>query len=485
MEIKEISAEGLQKEFHIFVAYSDIEKKIDEKLEEIAGKVKFPGFRAGHVPVKLVRQKYGKGATTEVLEEVLQSGAREVLEKKGLKAALPPKVDIVSFDAGKGLEYTIKAEVLPEVPQVDFASITLEKPVYAVSEADVDEGITNIIRSRKKFTPAAPSHKARKGDLVIMDFKGSVDGVLFEGGTAENFEIEIGSGQLIAGFEDQLIGAKEGDSLTVKATFPKAYLKKELADKPAEFAVMVKSVSVAEDVKVDDEFAKSLGFEGLDDLKKKVRQHIEEDFGGMTRSLLKKRLFDVLDEKVKFRVPQGMLDGEFEEIWQKLQQAKARGDASLQRPDAELRDEYIRICERRVRLGILLSEVGHRAEVKVSQEEMRKAIFKQAMMFPGQERKVFEFYQKHPEQAEALRGPLFEDKVVDFVLSKVKMKEKSVTKEELTGALEEQQQEGHVHDENCGHHHEHDHVHDENCNHDHEEAKPKKKAAAKKKTDKE
>lgn len=437
MEIVEVSANGLKREFKVKIEADYIAKRMEERLGEIGRRTKIPGFRPGKIPMDVLRQRYGKSVESEVLKAALDHGARATFDKKPYRPALPPQVNITSYKPETGLEYTLSVEILPEVPEIAFDGIVLDRLVYEVPAAEVDTAVERLLKSRKKFSKVE-GRKAKTGDLLIMDFKGKVDGKLFEGGTAENFRIELGSGFLIPGFEEQLEGASAGKDVTVNVTFPENYHNRELAGKEAEFAVTVKEIQEAQLPELNDEFAKSVGFDSVQALREKVTEHVDKEYQAFVRARLKKALFDILEEKYPFEVPAGMLELEFNAIWDQLQKAKSKGDPSVQKSDDELKAEYKKISERRVRLGILLSELGRKNNVLVTQDELRKEIINQAVMFPGQERKVIEFYEKNPKNVDDLRGPLFEDKVVNFILEKVKFNDTKVTLDELRKLSEEE-----------------------------------------------
>ena len=432
MQIKEIAKSGLKHEFSIIVPASDIAAKTDAELQTIGKTVKMAGFRPGHIPAKILKQRYGKSVLGEVLDKTVQDAVQKTVKEKNLRPAMQPDLKIVSFDEGKDLEFTMTVEVLPEVPEISLDSIEVIKPTYEIPAQELEDGISRLADRNKSRTAKADSAKAEKGDVVKIDFKGLRDGVAFDGGTAEGFNLELGSGQFIPGFEDQLIGTKKGDEVNVEVSFPENYHNADLAGAPVVFEVKVHEVLATEAPKLDDEFAKGMGFEGIQALRDAVKSHLSKDYDSFARNHMKKNLFDQLENLCTFEVPEGMVDAEFKGIWQKLKQAQKEGDASVSgKSDEELEKEYRAIATRRVRLGIFLAELGRKANVQVSQQELMQAVFEQARMFPGQERKVVEFYQKNPDNVEELRGPLYEDKVVDYILSKVKTSEKPVTLEEL------------------------------------------------------
>lgn len=432
MQIKETAKKGLKREYTVVVPAKDIEAQTEAKLQEVGKTAKIAGFRPGHIPVSLLRQRYGKSVMGEVLEKSVHEATHKVIDEKKLRPALQPDVKITGFDEGKDLEFTMTVELFPEVPELDLKKIELEKPTYDIDAKEVDEAVTRLAERNKTRKPKADSAKAAKGDVVRIDFKGLKDGVAFDGGTAQDFSLELGSGQFIPGFEDQLIGAKKGDDVKVEVTFPKEYHAKDLAGQPVVFEVKVHEVLASEAAKVDDAFAKEIGFDDLKALKTSIKEHLAKDYDQYARNRMKKDLFDQLEDLCTFEVPEGMVEAEFKQIWARLKQAQQQGDPSVAgRDDKELEEEYRAIAQRRVRLGVFLAELGRQQKVQVSQQELMGAVVEQARQFPGQEQKVVEFYQQNPAHIEELRGPIFEDKVVDYIFGAVKTKEKKVSLEEL------------------------------------------------------
>lgn len=432
MQIKETGNKGLKREYTVIVPAADIAAKTDAQLKEVGKSVKISGFRPGHVPAKVLKQKYGKSVMGEVLEKAVHEAQHKVVDSNNLRPALQPDIKVVSFDEGKDLELTIKLEVFPEVPELALDKVEINKPTFDVDEKEVNEALERLASRNKTRTAKADSAKAEKGDTVRIDFKGLKDGVAFQGGTSENFQLELGSGQFIPGFEDQLVGTKKGDEVKVNVTFPEAYHAPDLAGQPVVFEVKVHEVLASEAAKVDEEFAKELGFENLEALKTSLKEHISKDYNGYARNRMKKDLFDKLEDLCDFEVPEGMVEAEFKSIWSRLKQAQAQGDESVAgRDDKDLEEEYKAIAIRRVRLGVYLAELGRKENVQISQQELMGAVVEQARQYPGQEAQVIEFYRKNPNHIEELRGPLFEDKVVDLIFGKVKTKEQKLSLEEL------------------------------------------------------
>lgn len=438
MQVTELKSEGLKREYKIKVDANTINENIESQLQSLSSRVKIPGFRPGHIPMNVLKQRYGKSVTGEVLERQVNTASQQMMKDKGLKPAMPAKVDVGDYQEGGDFEFTLSLEILPDVPEIMFDKISLDKFVALVDPKDVTEGIERLAARNKTLVRRGKNDKAKSGDVLSIDFVGKVNGVAFEGGTAQGVKLEIDSKTFIPGFEEQLIGAKEGDDVLVKVTFPKDYHNKELAGKAAEFEVKVHEVNEAKAAEINDEFAKTVGFESVDKLKEAVNKQFEDDYGQVARTRMKKQLFDYLEENIRFGVPESMLDLEFKSIWERLQEARKEGDEELKgKSDAELETEYKRIAERRVRLGLILSDIGFKNKLTVSKEELSQALMQQARQFPGQEMKIYEYYQKNPAQLDDLRGPILEEKAVDFIISKSKINEKKVSVSELMASDED------------------------------------------------
>ncbi|MDE0725647.1 MAG: trigger factor [Alphaproteobacteria bacterium] len=434
MQVSETLSEGLKREYKVVVDAADMEAKVTDKLTDLAKEAQMPGFRPGKVPVKILRRTYGRQLLGEVLEQTVNEATTETLEKHDLTPAMQPKIEVVSFDEGADLEYTIQLEVMPEFEPMDFASLTLERVVAEMAEGEVDERVGSLAQQFKEFTEAAEGQAAQDGDTVVIDFKGSVDGELFDGGTAEEHSLELGSNSFIPGFEEQLVGVKKDDELAVKVTFPEEYQAENLAGKEAEFAVTVREVKVPLPVSVDDALAEKLGLENLQALKDAVREQSEKDFATISRTKLKRVLLDALAEGHDFEVPPSLVDGEFEQIWNQVVEDLKRQDktvADLDKSEEEAKAEYRDIAVRRVRLGLLLSKVGQDNNLTVNQDEVNRVMAEQAQNFPGQEQQIFEFYQSNPEMRAQLEAPIMEDKVVDFIIEMAQVNETKVSVEEL------------------------------------------------------
>jgi trigger factor len=440
MQVTELSAEGLKRQFKIVVPAGDLSAKVDARLQELAQTAQLPGFRKGKVPVGLLKKQYGQALYGEALEMAVNQSTAKAIEDRGLKPALQPKVDLKSLEEGKDVEFEVAIEVLPEIGKLDFSGVELERLKAVVPDKDVDEALSRIAKANREQRPVDPPRPARKGDAVKIDFVGSVDGVEFPGGTAQDYTLEIGSGSFIPGFEDQLVGAEVGKDVDVKVTFPKDYGMADLANKDAVFKCKIKEVLEFVDKPVDDELAKKNNFENLEAMRKAVSDRIGQDYSQISRSMIKRQLLDKLADTHKFQVPEGLVDGEFNAIWQRVEEAKKAGQ-KLEDDEEKMKKEYREIAERRVRLGLLLADVGRSNSIDVTPEELNQAVMREAMRYPGQERQVLEFYGKNAELKEQLRAPIFEEKTVDFILELAKVTEKSVTPEELMKAAREAEEE--------------------------------------------
>lgn len=437
MQVTQTNVDGLKHAFRIVVPAGDIGAKVEVRLKEVATRVTISGFRPGKVPMSIVRKRYAASVMGEILEDSVQGGVRSALEQNELTPAVQPKVEIVSFDEGKDLEFTMEFEALPKIGEVDFSVVELVKPVVTVSDAEVEEALGRIAESRKVHEPIEKVRKAQKGDILEIDFVGRLDGEEFAGGKGEGYDLELGSDSFIPGFEEQLVGAVPGDTVTVTVTFPTEYHAKDLAGKEAEFEVAVKALKQAKIPDLSDEFAKSAGFDDLKALTVAVREQIQSDYVGLARGRMKRELLDRLSEMVSFPVPQSMVEAEFSAIWPEIEAAiknDALEDDDKGKSEDDLKSEYTAIAERRVRLGLLLADTGRRNEVQVTQEDLNRAVMKEAMRYPGQERAVFQYFQSNRKAMDQLSAPIYEDKVVDLVLGKIVLVEQNVTPEELMGS---------------------------------------------------
>ena len=432
MQVTQIDADGLKRGFKVVIPADHLEMRMSERLAEIARTVQIAGFRPGKVPLKLVRKKYGPAVLGEVMEKAVNDGTQSAITEHNLRPAVQPKVEITSYAEGADLEIKVELEVMPEIVPMDFGLLSLEREKAAVADAEVAEALERIAAQHGGAEPV--KRAAKDGDVLLIDFVGKQDGVAFTGGSAENYELKLGSNTFIPGFEAQLIGAKAGTDTEVTVTFPDSYGNAELAGKPAVFEVKVREVRQPKAAVIDEDFAKSLGVESLDALKQSVGEEIGRELDGLARARLKRKLLDQLAAHHDFPVPVSMVDQEFEAIWKQLDEDRAAGrldPADAGKSEDELKAEYRALSERRVRLGLLLADVGRTNHVAVSQEDLNRALMNEARRFPGQEHMVFQYYRSNPEALDGLRAPLFEEKVIDFILELAKVADKEVSAEEL------------------------------------------------------
>jgi len=448
MQVTQTNAEGLQREFKVVVPADDLEKRVTSKLSELGKQVRLPGFRPGKVPMSLLRKRFGRSVMGEVVEGAVTETSRATIEEQGLRPAIQPKIEVTAFEEGGDLEYKMAVEVLPDFEVEDPAGLALDRPVAEVTGEMVDEALERIAADRKTYAEPESPRPAAEGDRVVLSFAGRLDGddAPRDDMSAEDMPLDLGSGRFIPGFEDQLVGAGAGEARTVTVTFPDDYQSAEHAGRTAVFDVTVKQVQEASPMPVGDDLAKELGLDDLDALRDAVRQQTEREFAQASRARAKRTLLDTLAERYTFEVPAGMVDQEFEQIWRQVDQALQHHretkddpehrqhhphDPELDKPEDELRADYRAIAERRVRLGLVLSEIGRRNEIQVTQDELNNAVIGEARRYPGQERQVIEYFQKNPQAIESLRAPLYEDKVVDFILERATVTDHTVTPEEL------------------------------------------------------
>ena len=434
MQVTELESKDLKKSFRIVVEAAQINAQMEAELKRAGEQVKIPGFRPGFIPMKILQQRYGKNVQSEVLKHVINQSTADTLEQRGLKPALTPQINIEDYKDGGSLAFTMSFESFPEIPEIAFDEITLTRKTFDIDEKKIDEAVKRIAERNPTFTPLEERSKAKSGDAVTIDFKGMINGVAFEGGSASNFKLELGSSQFIEGFEEQLIGAKTGDDKIVQVTFPKDYHAEKLAGQEASFAVKIKEVASKETPVINDEFAKGLGFADLRAFREGLRDRLIKEYDQVVRNQLKKQLFDALEEKVDVELPQGMVDMEFNTIWERVKDAKDKEGQS----EEELKKEYEQIAQRRVKLGLVLADVGSRNKLQITREELSRAVMQQASMYPGQEKHIMGFYRNHPERLEDMRGPILEEKSVDFILSKVKFEDDKVSVDELMKESEEE-----------------------------------------------
>lgn len=434
MKIKETKSEGLSREYNITISAKDFSAAVEKKLHEIAKTVSMAGFRAGKVPFAMVEKKYKGSAYSEALDDILRDGVNDLLKEKNLRPVFTPDVDLKKFEEGKDIEFTVAMEVMPEIELKDFSSIKVEKLVADVPSEEVEKALKYMADSRRDSVKVEENRATKKGDIAVIDFVGSIDGVEFPGGKGEAYPLEIGSNSFIPGYEDQLIGKKVGEVVDVKATFPENYHAKDLAGKEALFVTTIKEIREIKKAEINDEFAKSMGKDSLDALKEDVKTRISQDYDAASKMKLKRSLLDALDKAYKFDVPQKLVDMEYESIVKQYEAAKKNNqldEEEKNKKEADLLKEYKEIAVRRVKLGLLLAEVGNNAKVEVKQEDINKAIMTEAQRYPMQAKAIFDFYLKNKEAIERLRTQVYEEKVIDYVLSKVETKEKKVSVEEL------------------------------------------------------
>jgi trigger factor len=447
MQVTETQADGLKRAFRVVVSAADLDAKANAKLAELKGQVKLNGFRPGKVPVAHLKRVYGKTVMSEVIEQTVNETNGKIVEEHGFKLALQPKVKLPEedpqaqglLDGGKDLAYDLEIEILPKIELGNFKDISVEKLVVDVADAEVDETIQRIADANRPFVTREGGY-AENGDRVTIDFTGYVDGEKFPGGEGQDIDVLLGSNSFIPGFEEQLLGVYAGDNRTLNVTFPEGYAAKELAGKAATFEVTVKSVAAPGPLALDDEFAKTLGQESLEKLKEMVRARIVSEHAGAARQKVKRALLDALDATHQFVVPEGLVEQEFFGVWSRVQEdlaAQNRTFADEGTTEEEARADYRKIAERRVRLGLVLAEIGERHNIQVSEDEVTRAVVERARQFPGQEQQVWEYYRRNPEALASVRAPLFEEKVVDFLLELANVTEKTVTKEELYKEEEE------------------------------------------------
>ena len=438
MQVTETLNEGLKRGYNITVSAADLDAKVNEKLAEAAPDIEMKGFRKGKVPMALLKKQFGPRVLGEAMQESVDSAMNKHFEETGDRPAMQPKVEMTNEDwkEGDDVEVSMEYEALPEIPDVDFAKIKLEKMVVKPGDDAVDEALQNLAENAQNFEDRKKTAKAKDGDQVVIDFVGKVDGEAFEGGAAEDFALVLGSGQFIPGFEDQLIGVKAGEEKAVEVTFPEEYNAENLAGKAAVFDVTVKAVKEPKPAEIDDELAKKFGVEDLAALKGQITERLEAEYGGAARAVMKRKLLDELDKAVKFALPPSLVDAEAGQIAHQLWHEENPDVQGHDHPEVEPTDEHKKLAERRVRLGLLLAELGQKAEVQVSDAEMTQAVMNQARQYPGQERQFFEFVQQNPQMRQQIQAPLFEDKVVDHIFEQVTVKEKEVSKDDLQKAVE-------------------------------------------------
>ena len=445
MQVTQTKAEGLSREFEVAVPAQELQDKLTARIEEIRPQMKLKGFRPGKVPAAHVKRMFGKSIMGEMIEGVVQEANQKAVEDAEVRPASQPQVNIKSdmeqvLEGKADLEYQMHFDVMPDFEPIDVTTLSVERLVSDIEDSEVEDALSRLAEQNTKFEARDDDGRAEDGDAVIIDFLGKIDGEPFEGGQAEQQAVVIGSNRFIPGFEEQLVGAKKDDETELNVTFPEDYGAEDLAGKEAVFEVKVHEVRAPETPEIDDEFAKGLGLEDLAQLREMVTGQIQTEYDGMSRQKAKRALLDELDKSHDFELPTGMVNAEFQQIWAQLQQEKEAGrldEEDAAKSDEDLEKEYRTIAERRVRLGLVLAEIGRGQEIQISQDEVNAALIAEARRFPGQEQQVIEMFQKNPQMLDQLRAPIYEDKVVDYILETATVSEKSVSKEELFAEDEE------------------------------------------------
>ncbi len=450
MQITQTKQEELKREFTVTLSAGEIDQKINEKLEELGKTVKMPGFRPGKVPLSLLKSKYGKAVMGEVLESAVNDSTLKAINENNLRPAMRPKIEVKTFDEAKGLEYTMAIELLPEIKLMDVSTIKLEKLEAKAEKKSIQETLERIAKANKVSEKIEENRAAKTGDIVVIDFDGTVDGQPFPGMKGNDFELELGSKSFIDTFEDQLVGLKAGESKTITVTFPKDYGHEKLQGVEAVFKVDVKELRKSVLPEMNDDFAKKLGFETLAKVEEVIEKQIQDEYDQVARMNLKRSLLDALDAGHDFEVPAGMVEAEFEGIMHQLKGEHDHGhshdepghvhgpDCAHEHGTPEEREEYHGIAERRVKLGLVLAEIGRLNKIDVTNQELQQAVISEARRYPGKEKQVFEYYQKNPQALEAVKAPIYEDKVVDFILERSTIDSRTVTIDELTKAAEQE-----------------------------------------------
>ncbi|WP_207101894.1 trigger factor [Paracoccus shandongensis] len=439
MQVKETRNEGLKRGYQFTLPAADLAATVDAKLKEAQPEVEMKGFRKGKVPMAMLKKNFGPRILGDAMQEAIDGALKKHLDESGDRPATQPKVEMQNGETwkeGDDVVVNVSYEALPPIPEVDLSSLTLEKLTVPAEDAAINEALQNLAKSAQSFEDREAGSAAEKGDQAVIDFKGFVDGEAFEGGAGEDYPLVLGSNSFIPGFEDQLVGAKAGDAVTVTVTFPTEYGAPHLAGKEATFECTVKAVKAPKEATIDDELAKKFGAEDLDALKKQIAGRLEQEYAGAARAILKRSLLDQLDEKVKFDLPESLVEAEAQQIAHQLWHEENPEVHDHNHGSIEPTDEHKKLAERRVRLGLLLAEIGQKAEVTVTDQEMTQAVLRAARQYPGQERAFFEFVQQNQAVQQQLRAPIFEDKVVDHIAEQAKVEEKTVTKEELEKAVE-------------------------------------------------
>ncbi|HLL27528.1 MAG TPA: trigger factor [Xanthobacteraceae bacterium] len=452
MQVKETLSEGLKREYSVVLPKAELDERVSSRLEGIKDRVNLPGFRPGKVPMPHLKRVYSKAVMGEVIEQAIADANSKIVNDGGYRLAMEPKITFPSeqpsalnevIEGKADLAYTVALEILPKIDLVNFKNIQIEKLAAPVTDADVDEAIRRIAEANRTYSPK--EGKAEKDDRVVISFVGKIDGEPFEGGESENVPVVLGSSRLIPGFEDQLLGYSAGQSGVVKVKFPDDYVAERVAGRDAEFDVTVNSVESPNEILLDDDLAKSLGVESIEKMKQQVRERVSHEHFFASRQRAKRKLLDELDKLHKFEVPPTLVEQEFQGIWQSLEKDMEKRRVSFADEDTTeeaAREEYRRIADRRVRLGLVLAEIGERNKIQVTNQEIDRAILDQARQFPGREQQVLDYYKQNPMAVAEIRSPIFEDKVIDFLLELVQVNEKQVSKEALFAEDDEEEAAG-------------------------------------------
>ena len=440
MQVTETLSEGLKREYKVVVAAADLHARLEKELADLQGKVRLNGFRPGKAPIGHLKRMYGKNVMADVVETAVNEANQKIIADNKLRLAQQPQIKLSedkaevekAFEASGDLAYTVSLETLPEIEVGAFDDIELERPVFRTPDEEIEKTLTRMADQNRAYSEKDGA--AEKGDKVTIDFVGKIDDVAFEGGAGTNIDVVIGSETFIPGFEDQLVGVKKDDQKVVTATFPEAYGAAHLAGKTAQFDVTVKSVNAPGEVEINDEFAKNFGFEEVAKLRDAIRDNMQKGYDQASRDKAKRRLLDALDARYSFPLPQGLVEQEFGQIWSQVEAERKQTGKSFEdegTTEDAAKADYRKIAERRVRLGLLLAAVGEQEKVEIKDEEVTQALVERARQFPGQERQVWDFYQKNPQALAELRAPIFEEKVVDSILAKARIKDIEVAKDEL------------------------------------------------------
>jgi trigger factor len=477
MQVTETRTDGFHREFEVVLPKADLAAKVDARLGEMKQRAQIRGFRPGKVPVDYLKRLYGRGAMLDVINSAVNEATSQLITERGLKLATEPKVTLSEeegvvekvIQGQSDLSYKVALEVVPPIQLGDFKTLKLERLAAEITDAEVDEALKRVAEANRPYSAKPEGGKAEAGDRVTISFAGKVNGEPFEGGQGEDVVVQIGSGTFIPGFEAQLTGIAAGEKRTLNITFPADYGNAKLAGQPAEFAVEAKGIETPNEVTIDDAFATSLGMKSMDDLKNAVRDRLSKEHGAVSRRRIKRELLDQLDTMHKFEPPPTLVDKEFDQVWKTILsdlQSSNRTFADEGTTEEAAKAEYRGIAERRVRLGLVLAEVGDKNNIKVGDEELTKAALESARQFPGREQEVWQYYRDNPQALATLRAPIFEEKVIDFLVELADVTEKKVSKEELYKEEGGEAGHDHVHHDHAGHDHDHDH-HDHDHDHGH------------------